>query len=91
MARLYRAVLFFGLAAILVFSPIARGAVKLWSITPVLLVLYALIFLWLIKKNNGRGTVPTPMSRAMGAGWSDISEKCPDLGFQGEAGEPGPI
>lgn len=62
--KLYKSLLFTGVAAILVFSPIARGAVRMWSITPVLLVAYAMIFLWLIKMvnakrvNNGLGTVP---------------------------------
>lgn len=36
----------------LIFSPIARGAVKIWSVTPVLLVLYSLIFLWFFKVVN---------------------------------------
>ena len=50
--RFYKSALFFGLAAVLIFSPIARGAVKLWSVTPVMLVLYALIFMWLLRAVN---------------------------------------
>ena len=52
--KLYKSLLFTGVAAILVFSPIARGAVRMWSITPVLLVAYAMIFLWLIKMVNAK-------------------------------------
>ena len=32
-----------------IFAPIARGAVRLWSVTPVLLALYSFIFIWLWK------------------------------------------
>ena len=52
--RIYRTIIFVGLAAVLIFSPIARGSVKLWSITPVLLVAYVLIFLWLFKVINAK-------------------------------------
>lgn len=52
MSRVYNNILWFGLATILVFSPIARGATRMWSITPVLLISYFLIFLWLFKINN---------------------------------------
>ena len=31
----------------MIFTPIARGSVSLWAMTPVLLVIYFLIFLWL--------------------------------------------
>lgn len=66
----YKTALFILLAAVMVFSPIARGAVSPWSITPVLLALYAMIFLWLFKiansksgqslptESSSRGTVP---------------------------------
>ncbi len=54
--KLYKSLLFLGVAAILAFSPIARGAVRLWSVTPVLLVAYAMIFLWLFKMVNSQGT-----------------------------------
>jgi Lipid A core - O-antigen ligase and related enzymes len=56
----YKFLLFTGLAAILIFSPIARGAVRLWSITPVLLVAYGLIFLWLFKVHNSRAGLNLP-------------------------------
>ena len=36
----------------MVFAPLARGAVKLWSITPVEAVVAILIFLWLWRVNN---------------------------------------
>ncbi len=40
-------ILFYCIAAAVVFAPIARGTVRLWSVTPVLLALYFLIFIWL--------------------------------------------
>ena len=54
MKNLYKNIIFFGMSSILIFAPIARGAapIRLWSITPVLLVLYFLIFLWLGHANN---------------------------------------
>lgn len=57
MKDLYRGILFSGITFILAFAPLARGAapLRLWSITPVLLVLYFLIFIWLIYANNSRG------------------------------------
>lgn len=58
--KILRAVIFTGLASVLIFSPLARGAVKVWSVTPVLLMVYALLFLWLAKrinKNTERGTL----------------------------------
>lgn len=70
MDKAYRAILFSGIAALMLFSPLARGAVKVWSMTPVLLTLYAIIFIWLLKRANtqwgqsrfkergSRGTVP---------------------------------
>jgi O-antigen ligase len=41
---------------VLVFSPIARGAVRLWAMTPVLLVAYSLLFVWALKSMNGGGS-----------------------------------
>src|SRR3989338_10766072 len=48
----YKNILWFGMAAIIVFSPIGKGAARIWSITPILLVSYALIFIWLWRINN---------------------------------------
>jgi O-antigen ligase len=48
----FKNILFYGIAAVLIFAPLARGAVRLWSITPVLLIIYLLIFLWLWRLNN---------------------------------------
>jgi len=53
--RLYKKFLWASLAAILAFSPIARGAVRIWSVTPVLLVETLLIFAWLLRANNHAG------------------------------------
>lgn len=41
----YKKVLWTGLAALLIFMPMARGVVKTWSLTPVLLVIYSLLFI----------------------------------------------
>lgn len=43
--KAFKNILLGSLAALLIFSVIARGAVRLWSVTPVLLALYLLIFL----------------------------------------------
>jgi O-antigen ligase len=48
----FKNILFCGIAAILIFSPIARGATRIWAITPVLLVEFTLVFLWLFRCNN---------------------------------------
>ena len=50
--RIYYNSLWLGLAAILIFTPIARGAVRVWSITPVLLIESFLLLLWLWRVNN---------------------------------------
>ena len=45
-------VLLFGLSLLLIFAPVARGAVRIWSMSIVLLVEAFLIFLWLWCANN---------------------------------------
>jgi O-antigen ligase len=45
----------FMLSAILIFSPLARGAVRIWSISIVLLTEVFIIFLWLWRANNTNG------------------------------------
>ncbi|MBM3254283.1 MAG: hypothetical protein FJZ16_08530 [Candidatus Omnitrophica bacterium] len=50
--KIYRNMLQFGLIAIMIFMPFARGAVEIWSIAPVELVALILVFLWLWKLNN---------------------------------------
>ncbi|MDP3731756.1 MAG: O-antigen ligase family protein [Candidatus Omnitrophota bacterium] len=42
----------FGLSILLIFAPVARGAVRIWSTSVVLLVEAFLIFLWLWRANN---------------------------------------
>lgn len=44
--------MWFGLAAVMVFAPLARGAVSIWSITVVEAVVLVLVFLWLLRVNN---------------------------------------
>ena len=67
MERLYKSIIFIALAAVLIFSPIARGAVRLWSVTPVLLALYAIIFIWAIKvaNQNGYKFKATPLDKPL--------------------------
>jgi len=50
----HRNILQIGIAAILIFSPVARGAVQIWSVAPTELAVLILVFLWLWKadKNN---------------------------------------
>jgi len=43
----HRRILFYGMAALLIFTPLARGTVKIWSQAPFLLIAYSLIFIWL--------------------------------------------
>ncbi len=50
--KIYKIILWLGVVSLLIFPPIAQGAVKIWSITPVLLIELLLIFLWLWKINN---------------------------------------
>ena len=49
---MYKKVFWIGIAAALIFSPIAGGATKLWALTPLLLIEVLLIFAWLWKLNN---------------------------------------
>lgn len=51
----YKRVLWYGMAFLAVFTPIAVGGMRIWSITPVLLAELAVIFIWLWKTNNSDG------------------------------------
>jgi len=48
----YKKILWFGIALILVFSPLARGGIALWAITPVQAIVACLVFAWLWRFNN---------------------------------------
>jgi O-antigen ligase len=48
----YKKIIWLLLSVVLIYAPIVRGAVRTWSITPVLLVELVLIFLWLFKSAN---------------------------------------
>jgi O-antigen ligase len=48
----YKNLLWYGVAAILIFAPLARGAVRIWSFTPIMFVIFFLTFIWLWKFNN---------------------------------------
>jgi len=49
---IYKSIIWFGLVAVFIFTPIARGTVKIWAIIPVQIVIFSLVFFWLWKKNN---------------------------------------
>jgi len=49
----FKIIIFYGIAAMLIFSPIAGGATRIWAITPILIIIYSLLFLRLLS-----GTVP---------------------------------
>lgn len=65
--RLSRGVIFIVLAAVMVFSPIARGTVRPWSVTPVVLALYFIMLIWALRAVNGgwRGLKPAPLDRPL--------------------------
>ena len=54
--KIYKYILWLGLAAILIFSPIGLGGMRVWSITPILLVEELLIFLWLFRVVNAKNS-----------------------------------
>ena len=58
-SKLYNNLLLLGLTSILVFSPIAKGAVpkRLWAITPILLIVTLMVFMWLWRVNNRRESI----------------------------------
>ncbi|MFA5410658.1 MAG: O-antigen ligase family protein [Candidatus Omnitrophota bacterium] len=55
--KIYRRIIWFGIALVLIFSPLAGGATRVWAIAPVLLIEFTLVFLWLWRINN-RGEKP---------------------------------
>lgn len=50
--RIYKKIFGSGIAAALIFSPIAGGATKSWALTPLLLIEAFLIFAWLWNMHN---------------------------------------
>ena len=64
--KIYNFIIWAGLTFLLIWSPLAFGAVpkRIWSITPVLLISTFLVFLWLWKLNNGpRSTFHGPQMK----------------------------
>ncbi len=61
--KIYKTLIFCGLTFILVWSPLAFGAVpkRVWSITPILLAVALIAFLWLWRLNNVRKTLYTKL------------------------------
>ena len=83
---LFRNILLIGLGIVIIFAPIAKGAVQLWSITVVELVVLVLVFLWLWLVNN-RGEalrktkINLPLWLFVGLGFvSTITSIAEDLG-----------
>lgn len=55
MRKVYKNIIWCGIAIVLVFAPLARGAVRLWSITAVEIGIVILSFIWLVKfVNSGK-------------------------------------
>ena len=50
--KIYRKILFFGIAFIIAFSPLWRGGARVYPLTAILLIAYFLIFIWLWRANN---------------------------------------
>ena len=50
--NIYKSIIWFGLVAVMIFAPLARGTVKIWAIVPVQIVIFSLVFFWLLRKNN---------------------------------------
>ncbi|MDD5136695.1 MAG: O-antigen ligase family protein [Candidatus Omnitrophica bacterium] len=50
--KIYKRILWFGVAFLAVFSPLWKGGARAWPLTIILLVSYALIFVWLWRINN---------------------------------------
>ncbi len=51
-SAVYRNILQIGIATVLIFTPIAKGTVQIWSIALVEAVIVFLVFIWLLKLNN---------------------------------------
>lgn len=50
--KVYKIFLWLGVAALLIFSPLVRGAVHIWSISFIVLTIGLLLFAWLWRTNN---------------------------------------
>ncbi|UCG34731.1 MAG: O-antigen ligase family protein [Candidatus Omnitrophota bacterium] len=60
---LYKNFLWFGIALFLIFTPLPRGAVQVWSFVPVMGIIFFLVFVWLWRLNNYKDhkLQPTPL------------------------------
>ncbi|MFA5142991.1 MAG: O-antigen ligase family protein [Candidatus Omnitrophota bacterium] len=50
--KIYKRILWLGMAFLIVFSPLWKGGARTWPLTIIMLVAYALIFTWLWRANN---------------------------------------
>lgn len=57
--KIYRHLLWAGVAALIVFAPAARGAVRIWAMAPILIVEFFLVFLWAVRGNAPRKLIAT--------------------------------
>lgn len=53
--KTFKNIVWFGLASLFIFAPLARGAARLWSITPIEIVVLSLCFIWFRRMNNTTG------------------------------------
>ena len=44
---IYKRIIWFGLVSVMIFAPLAKGAVSFWAIIPIQIVIFSLVFLWL--------------------------------------------
>ncbi len=51
-SKFHRFILQFGIAVLMVFAPLAKGSVRLWSMTIVEIMVFILVFFWLWSVNN---------------------------------------
>ena len=56
--RLFKQILTGRIALLLIFTPLARGAAHLWSMTVAFIAIYFLIFLWFWKLSDNTGGAP---------------------------------
>jgi hypothetical protein len=53
-SRADKTVLQLGIIALMIFAPLARGSVELWTLTVVEITVFLLVFFWLWKANNSK-------------------------------------
>lgn len=61
----YKRILWWGVVLLAIVTPVFGGGVKIWFLTPVLLVINFLVLLWLLRFNHDKAAVPraTPLDK----------------------------